>query len=123
MCTEILRQVVQIGPETKEDEVWSSTILPHVMDLPENVRSICTYGFTEILNNVIDHSGSARATLVLERSDNKIRLRVMDLGIGIFRKIWRALHAEHDRFLERRPRFGASGLADAELAAVRAGVS
>ena len=75
MCPEILNQIVQISPDTDEEKVWSSTVRPHLADISENVRSICTYGFTEILNNVIDHSGSARATIVLEQSPDTIRMR------------------------------------------------
>ena len=42
----------------REDVVWSSLFAPLVRDLPDNVRDIWRYGFTEMVNNAIDHSGA-----------------------------------------------------------------
>ncbi len=55
--------------------------------VPENVGRIVDYGFTEILNNAIDHSRSATITVRMERSDRAIGFSVVDRGIGIFRNI------------------------------------
>ena len=41
----------------EEDRLWDEFGSPRLRDLPENVLSICRYGFTEMVNNVIDHSG------------------------------------------------------------------
>src|SRR5262245_8693580 len=48
---------VRLTPETREDEVWKSLILPCVPDgVPTNVGRILQFGFTEMFNNVIDHA-------------------------------------------------------------------
>jgi predicted DNA-binding protein YlxM (UPF0122 family) len=39
----------------EEDFVWDSDIKPFMVDLPKNVKDIWIYGFTEMLNNAIDH--------------------------------------------------------------------
>ena len=73
--------------EIEEDRVWRENIRPHLMELPENIYDICYYGFTEMLNNVIDHSESKEAKVILSRTATNITIDVMDAGIGIFRKI------------------------------------
>src|SRR6266699_3814289 len=42
----------------EEDVVWRNHVRPALGDLPNNVIRICAYGFTEMLNNAIEHSGS-----------------------------------------------------------------
>src|SRR5687768_8501697 len=44
--------------QVEEHIVWQEQVWPFVRDLPENVQDICSYGCTEMLNNVKDHSGS-----------------------------------------------------------------
>jgi anti-sigma regulatory factor (Ser/Thr protein kinase) len=56
-------------------------------NLPDNVLSICQYGFTEMFNNAIDHSGGSSVWVSVERTSYNIKLIVSDNGIGIFRKI------------------------------------
>ena len=43
-------------PELEEDRVWREHVRPLLEDVAPNVLAICEYGFTEMLNNVIDHS-------------------------------------------------------------------
>jgi len=40
----------------QEDKLWREYILPRLENLSLNVLQICQYGFTEIVNNAIDHS-------------------------------------------------------------------
>ena len=42
--------------ELAEDTVWRSDVAPLLGKLPDNVLNIWHHGFTEMLNNVIDHS-------------------------------------------------------------------
>ncbi len=74
-----------------EDRVWVSLIAPMVADLPENVRGIWQYGFTEMLNNAIDHSGSKKITIWGARNALYTQAWVSDNGEGIFIKIQKAL--------------------------------
>ena len=71
-----------------EHEVWGREVAPLLEGhVPQNVLSICEYGFTEMLNNVIDHSGSPLVCIECERSLESVSIDVQDFGIGIFNKI------------------------------------
>lgn len=74
-----------------EDRVWQSLLAPIVADLPENVRNIWNYGFTEMVNNAIDHSGSNKITVWCVRNALYTQAWVSDDGVGIFIKIQKAL--------------------------------
>ncbi len=76
----------------REDIVWQEVFVPAVDDLPENVRNIWHYGVTEMVNNAIDHSGSAEVHVGVRRNAIYTDGRVADDGEGIFLKIQRALH-------------------------------
>jgi anti-sigma regulatory factor (Ser/Thr protein kinase) len=70
-----------------EDRVWTEQVRPQLKDLPQNVLSICQYGLTQMLNNVVDHSGSSEATVAVRRTPRSIDLQVQDGGVGILQKI------------------------------------
>lgn len=95
----ILRKTfrLDVTPDLQEDREWREKILPALSDLKDNVRGICEYGFTEMLNNVRDHSESAVAAVTVERTAVNVTLRVLDLGIGIFNKIQRDLNLDDAR--------------------------
>jgi anti-sigma regulatory factor (Ser/Thr protein kinase) len=58
-----------------------------LLDIPKNVRGLFEHGFTEMLNNAIDHSRSERIDVECRRSDTAITFIVRDFGIGIFNNI------------------------------------
>jgi len=70
-----------------EDIIWRFQILPHIKDVPQNVVDVCQYGFTEMLNNVIDHSVCESSIVSYEQTYTSIAMMVVDNGIGIFQKI------------------------------------
>jgi anti-sigma regulatory factor (Ser/Thr protein kinase) len=72
---------------SSEDTVWRGQVRPLMKDLPQNIIDVCHYGFTEIFNNVIDHSASVAADVLYEQTHNKVSIIVDDSGIGIFQKI------------------------------------
>jgi hypothetical protein len=74
-----------------EDHVWQSLLSPIVRDLAENVRDIWRYGFTEMVNNAIDHSGSQKIKVWCVRNALYTQVWVSDDGEGIFNKIQKAL--------------------------------
>jgi hypothetical protein len=47
-------------PGLNEDAIWRKDVAPLVKDVPNNVERVCHYGFSEMVNNVIDHSGTER---------------------------------------------------------------
>jgi len=85
-----------------EDIVWRSDIFPLVRDLSENLIDIWHYGFTEILNNAIDHSSGTVAFIFISRTAASTTMIVCDDGEGIFKKIQRnlGLHKESHSVLE-----------------------
>lgn len=80
-------QIDGITKHSSEDTIWRFRVLPHVIDVPQNIVDVCHYGFTEIYNNVIDHSLSDIAIVSYEQTYTKITMEIIDKGIGIFQKI------------------------------------
>ena len=75
----------------EEDTIWRKNILPLLNEAPSNIVKICYYGFTEILNNAIDHSNGQQVTVRTERTLREIQILVNDDGIGIFNKLQQEL--------------------------------
>ena len=89
--------VLNITPGFEEDVIWRRKVKPLLSGIKSNVVDICHYGFTEMLNNVIEHAESKSVMVVFKHIPNKIELVVMDTGIGIFNKITRELGLEDNR--------------------------
>lgn len=73
----------------KEHEVFDELQqqAPFLQQLPENLRSIFYYAFSEMLNNAIDHSQSKHVEVSVERRDGTLTFTVNDFGIGVFRNV------------------------------------
>lgn len=82
-------ELEDITVHSSEDAVWRFRILPHIHEVPRNVINICQYGFTEMLNNVIDHSNSNHAIITYRQNYNSINIVITDFGVGVFTKIQR----------------------------------
>jgi anti-sigma regulatory factor (Ser/Thr protein kinase)/virulence-associated protein VapD len=67
--------------------VWREHVAPLLKDVPANVFKICNYGFTEMVNNVIDHSEGSELFFSVMITAVNIELTVSDNGVGIFNKI------------------------------------
>ncbi len=80
-----------------EDSVWSGDVAPLLVGLPRNVVDICHHGLTEIANNAIDHSEGLALRVSVDRNATRVRIVVIDDGIGIFHKITRALDLPDER--------------------------
>ncbi|KPL77051.1 hypothetical protein ADN00_10870 [Ornatilinea apprima] len=78
---------LNVKENQEEDRVWRNLLKPYTTNLPKNIQEICQYGFTEIYNNVIDHSESQTAVISLTIYPDWIRITVKDNGVGIFNKI------------------------------------
>ncbi len=85
------RHLFQVGPGLAEHELWNQFALKPLSKLPTHIVEICHYGFTEMVNNVIDHSESEIGGVEVCVSADQVRLCVFDRGVGIFAKIRRAL--------------------------------
>lgn len=80
-----------------EDQIFTSYVAPQIQDVPRNVYRVCNYGFTEILNNAIDHSLSEMVVVEVHRSPCMVEFVISDGGVGIFAKIKAALDLEDER--------------------------
>ena len=80
-----------------EDTVWRTDISQFVNDLPDNVIDIWHYGFTEILNNAIDHSAGSQVHIQLTKTATTTEIVIYDDGEGIFKKIQRELALDDER--------------------------
>lgn len=76
-----------ITTDLAEDLVWKNDIVPRLGSLPENVRDIWHYGFTEMLNNAIDHSEGSRIDVIIRKTAASTEMILMDDGVGIFKKV------------------------------------
>jgi len=78
---------LSISDNLSEDVVWRNEIVQRMGQLPENALGIWHYGFTEIFNNVIDHSASEKVIVTIKKNAYSTEMYISDHGIGIFNKI------------------------------------
>jgi hypothetical protein len=90
-------KLYQFSPDLQEDVIWRNDVRPLLGQLPENVLDIWSYGFTEMFNNAIDHSGATRISVHLKKTATTTDVWVFDDGIGIFKKIQSALNLLDER--------------------------
>ncbi len=88
---------LSIAENVHEDVVWRTIVAPKVGRLSDNALSIWSYGFTEIYNNVVDHSGSDTVWIEVEKTALTTNVVILDRGIGIFTKIKTALDLLDER--------------------------
>ena len=79
----------QFGENFAEDRVWRDEFSYLLDGVQENVDEICHYGFTEIVNNAIDHSEGDTVYISVDRTKDMLSIAIADDGEGIFRKIAR----------------------------------
>ncbi len=81
----------------RESDVYYQDFSYIVKDLPDNIEDICHYGFTEMLNNAVDHSGGTFVDVSAEKNENHIEIYVSDNGEGIFNHIARVMNLSDPR--------------------------
>jgi anti-sigma regulatory factor (Ser/Thr protein kinase) len=82
---------LNVDKNLREDVVWRNDILPKLPELKRNVLDICQHGFTEMLNNVIDHSESKDVLITIIHDFFLVTIMIIDNGVGIFNKIQKDL--------------------------------
>ena len=80
-----------------EDRVWFADLQPLLSVLPRNVLDIAHHGVTEMVNNTVDHSDGRSVEVRMDLDGERLLLAVSDDGVGIFRKITRALALPDER--------------------------
>lgn len=81
----------------EEDRVWRDFVVPKLGTLPDNVMDICNYGFTEMLNNAIDHSQGRYAIVSVKKTPVFSEIIITDDGLGIFARIQKFLDLNDER--------------------------
>jgi len=81
----------------EEHVLWRSEIAPFMNALSAGAQDIWHYGFTEMVNNVIDHSGGTELAASIESTAISTRMWIHDNGVGIFRKIKTEMGLEDER--------------------------
>lgn len=90
-------QTYSLDSFLEEDRVWRNDIEPRLGPLPKNVIDIWHYGFTEMLNNAIDHSSGTSVTIAVTKTAISTEIFLHDDGEGIFKKIQNALGLYDER--------------------------
>lgn len=74
-----------------EDVIWRNEIKQKLGQLPDNALAIWNHGFSEMFNNVIDHSEGTTVTINIKKTAYSTEMDIWDNGIGIFTKIKNAM--------------------------------
>ncbi len=90
-------RIYPLNGNLEEDRVWDADIKPLLLELPDNVRDIWIYGFTEMLNNAIDHSSGEQVTICIDKTAVDTEIIIWDDGEGIFKKIQKELNLQDER--------------------------
>jgi len=87
-----------LNKNLKEHEVFEdiATKAKFISSLNENLRSIFSYAFSEMMNNAIEHSASKNIQIDVEKSDHTLIFHVNDFGIGVFRNIMKKRHLQSE---------------------------
>jgi hypothetical protein len=91
------RKDYAISPNLEEHLLWEKDISPVLQPLPENVMDIWHYGFTEMLNNAVDHSGGTEIMVKISKTAVNSSMLLADNGVGIFKKIQEAFNLPDQR--------------------------
>jgi anti-sigma regulatory factor (Ser/Thr protein kinase) len=92
------QKTYQLASGIQEDEILDVDVATAIGDLPQNVRSIWGTAFTEMFNNVLDHSSAAEATVEIRKTAIDTQMVIYDNGVGIFKKIQQALSLPDERY-------------------------
>ena len=84
-----VEKTYDLGTQIAEDHIWSQDFKPRLPELEREPRDLCVYGFTEMLNNAIEHSAGTQVAVEVKWTQALIRISISDNGVGIFRKIQR----------------------------------
>ena len=80
-----------------EMEVYLRDISPLLSGMCASAKEILSYGFTEMFNNVMDHSGATNAKVVVVNRAVDTTVFIIDNGVGIFKKVKDALNLSDER--------------------------
>lgn len=85
------------GRNRDEMQVYIDRISPLLNTIGPNAEHILEFCFTEMFNNVLDHSGASEARIELRQTAISTTILLIDNGVGIFKKIKNALGLPDER--------------------------
>ncbi|OHC62012.1 MAG: ArsR family transcriptional regulator [Rhodocyclales bacterium GWA2_65_20] len=86
-----------IPSKITEDQVWIEDVSPSLGPMAANVLNIWHYGFTEMFNNALEHSGASSINVEFQKNAASTDISIYDDGVGIFKKIQAALDLLDER--------------------------
>jgi len=92
------QKTYQLASGVREDEILDADVSPVIGNLSQNVRSIWSTAFTEMYNNVLDHSSATEATVEIRKTAIDTQMVIHDNGVGVFKKIQQALSLPDERY-------------------------
>ena len=66
---------------------YEHCLFEHVNRYGQNIEAIWSYAFSEMINNVMDHSQAEKVKILIEQDYLNTNVAILDDGIGIFKKI------------------------------------
>lgn len=75
------------GDLDNDTYAYKKCLYPHIKELESNVQEIWNYAFSEMINNVMDHSMAESVSIIIEQDYLTSSVVIEDNGIGIFKKI------------------------------------
>jgi anti-sigma regulatory factor (Ser/Thr protein kinase) len=87
----------KLSENLQEDLIWKNDFKTLFEGVSDHIENICYYGFTEIVNNAIDHSGGKTLSIFVMKDQKKITIIIEDDGEGIFKKIQRVYNLPDER--------------------------
>ena len=82
------------GDLDRDTIAYDKCLYQHVRNFEKNVEQIWNYTFSEMTNNVMDHSNAEKVAVIVEQNYIFTKVWLIDDGIGIFRKIKDYFHLD-----------------------------
>jgi len=91
------RMTFPLNKELSEDLLWRDYFSFLFDGMKESVVDMCQYGFTEMVNNAIDHSDGDILHIDMSRNKDSVFMIIVDNGEGIFQRIKRLCKLSDER--------------------------
>ncbi len=75
------------GGLDSDTQAYDICLYPQINNLSENIQHIWSYAFSEMVNNVMDHSNAEIMHVIVAQNYLQTHVVIIDNGIGIFEKI------------------------------------
>lgn len=77
----------QAGDLDSDIDSYNRCLASHIKEFPKNVIDIWSYAFSEMINNVMDHSMAEKLHIIIRQDYLETQVILIDDGVGIFEKI------------------------------------